>query len=81
MTRGADWPDSEPNAGDAGTNRGSWLNADYDRLQSAFRVTLDRSQRQSQLIQMAKVVSEELPSIPLYYRAKVVASVPIGAGG
>jgi len=59
-----------------GTNRGSWVNAEYDRLQAAFRVTLDRSQRKTQLAQMAKVVSEEVPSIPLYYRAKVVARVP-----
>lgn len=59
-----------------GTNRGSWVNGEYDRLQTAFRVTLDRSQRKSQLVQMAKVVSEEVPSIPLYYRAKVVARVP-----
>jgi peptide/nickel transport system substrate-binding protein len=59
-----------------GTNRGSWQNAEYDRLQSDFRVTLDRSQRNAQLVQMAKVVSEEVPSIPLYYRVKVVARNP-----
>jgi peptide/nickel transport system substrate-binding protein len=59
-----------------GTNRGSWQNAEYDRLQSDFRVTLDRSQRNAQLVQMARVVSEEVPSIPLYYRVKVVARNP-----
>jgi len=59
-----------------GTNRGSWINPEYDRLQSAFKVTLDRPARRQQIVQMAKVVSEELPSIPLYYRAKVVPHIP-----
>src|SRR5207248_11529306 len=48
-----------------GSNRGSWLNAEYDRLQESFGVTLDRSQRRQQLVQMAKIISEEVPAIPL----------------
>jgi peptide/nickel transport system substrate-binding protein len=59
-----------------GTNRGSWLNAEYDRLQEAFAVTLDQAQRKQQLVQMAKIVSEEVPAIPLYYRVKVTAHIP-----
>ena len=60
----------------AGNNRGSWLSSEYDRLQDAFGVTLDRLQRKTQLVQMAKIVSEEIPAIPLNYTGKVVAYVP-----
>jgi peptide/nickel transport system substrate-binding protein len=60
----------------SGNNRGSWVNAEYDRLHDAFAVTLDRGQRRQQLIQMAKVVSEEVPIIPLNYTGKVLAHVP-----
>jgi peptide/nickel transport system substrate-binding protein len=59
-----------------GSNRGSWLNAEYDRLQEAFGVTLDRSERRQQLIQMSRLISEEVPAIPLYYRLKVTAHIP-----
>jgi peptide/nickel transport system substrate-binding protein len=59
-----------------GNNRGAWSNADYDRLQQAFNVTLDRAQRSDQIVQMARVVSEQVPMIPLYYKASAVAYVP-----
>jgi peptide/nickel transport system substrate-binding protein len=59
-----------------GRNRGSWLSPEYDRLQSALGATLDRTQRKQQLVQMAKIVSEEVPGIPLYYRVKVTAQIP-----
>jgi peptide/nickel transport system substrate-binding protein len=59
-----------------GKNRGSWLNASYDRLLDAFSKTLDRSQRNGQLAQIAQIISEDIPSIPLYYNVDVLAYVP-----
>jgi peptide/nickel transport system substrate-binding protein len=60
----------------SGSNRGSWINAEYDRLLDAFTVTLDRSQRSQQLIDMAKVVSENLPAFSLYYNMAALARPP-----
>jgi peptide/nickel transport system substrate-binding protein len=50
-----------------GNNRGGWVNEGYDRLWQQFLTTLDRSQRNQQLIQMLKVVSDEVPAIPIYF--------------
>jgi peptide/nickel transport system substrate-binding protein len=51
----------------AGQNRGAWLSPDYDRWFDAFNTTLDRSQRNQQLVEMMKVVSDQLPGIFLYH--------------
>jgi peptide/nickel transport system substrate-binding protein len=59
-----------------GNNRGSWVHPEYERLQGAFNVTLDRAQRRDAFVQMATLVSDELPAVPLFYSAKVVAYVP-----
>jgi peptide/nickel transport system substrate-binding protein len=59
-----------------GNNVGAWLNPEYERLQAAFGATLDRTQRNGHLVQMAKLISEEVPQIPLYYNAGAVAYAP-----
>ena len=46
-----------------GLNRGGWTNADYERVWDAFNSTLDRSQRDRQVIEMMKIVTDELPVI------------------
>lgn len=56
-----------------GSNRGGWVNAEYDRLYEAFISTLDRTQRNQQMTQAMKLVSEELPIFPLYFGYFVVA--------
>ena len=45
----------------------SVINPAYDRLVEAFNVTLDPNERVRQRAQMAKLISEELPSIVLTY--------------
>ena len=50
-----------------GNNRGAWMNPDYDRLWDAFNRTLERSERDQQVIGMLKIASEELPAIPYYF--------------
>jgi peptide/nickel transport system substrate-binding protein len=59
-----------------GNNIGSWRNADYERLQSTFTNTLARAERNAQMVQMARVISDEVPMIPLYYNVGAVAYVP-----
>ncbi len=56
-----------------GTNRGSWSNADFDRLADAFQTTLDRNERIQQVVQMVRVFSDELPSIALNFNPQVTA--------
>ena len=48
-----------------GENVTGWMNPAYDRLVDAFTVTLDPNERVQQRAQMAKLMSEELPSIML----------------
>lgn len=55
----------------SGSNRGSWSNAEYDRLVASWESTLDRNQRNGYMVQMAKLYSEELGSTPLFYHLTV----------
>jgi peptide/nickel transport system substrate-binding protein len=50
-----------------GQNRGGWSSPEYDQLWEAFTVTLDRSTRNRQIVQMEALVSEQLPVIPLFF--------------
>jgi len=48
-----------------GENYTGWQSPEFDRLVNAFYVTLDRDERIQQRAQMARMLSEELPSIML----------------
>jgi ABC-type transport system substrate-binding protein len=67
----------------SGTALGGWSNAEYDRGHEAFNTLLDRSARNDVLVQLLKLVSEELPVYPLYYNFQVDAHVSAlsGVGG
>ncbi len=56
-----------------GANRPGWTNAEYDRLWEAFNTTLERPQRNQQIVGMMQVVADELPYIPLFYNLSVFA--------
>jgi peptide/nickel transport system substrate-binding protein len=58
-----------------GSNRGGWSSAEYDRLFELYESTLERPERTRQVIQMMKVLSEDLPAFPLYYNIYVIAAV------
>lgn len=51
-----------------GENRPGWSNAEYDRLVQAFNSTLDPNERIQQRVRIARLLSEELPVIPLYFQ-------------
>jgi len=57
----------------AGNNRGGWENAEFDRLWNAFNSTLDRKERDRQVIDMMKVVTDQLPGIMLYFNVDPLA--------
>lgn len=59
-----------------GGNRGGWVNADYDRLVDEFNRTLDRAERTQQVARMLRMLTDEVPSIPLFFRAQLLAHAP-----
>lgn len=59
----------------AGSNRGGWSNAEYDRLYRSFSTSLDRAERSRLVVQMMKTLSEDVGVIPLYYNLDVAAHV------
>jgi peptide/nickel transport system substrate-binding protein len=59
----------------AGANRNGWYNADVERLWNTFNTTLDRGQRSQAIVQLSKVVSDEVPSVPLYFNISPIGFV------
>jgi peptide/nickel transport system substrate-binding protein len=59
----------------SGSNKIGWSNPEYDRLFDIYNTRLDRDERNAYMVQMLKLVSEELPSLPLYFNYEVVAHV------
>jgi ABC-type transport system substrate-binding protein len=57
----------------AGSNRGGWVNPEYDQLWNAFNQTLERPQRDQQAIQMMKIVSDNLPAFMSFFNYYVNA--------
>jgi len=58
-----------------GGNRMGWSHPEADRLYELWTTTLDRPQSTQHLIQMMKLLNDEMPSPPLYYNFQVVAHV------
>jgi peptide/nickel transport system substrate-binding protein len=56
-----------------GSNRGGWNNAGYTGLAETFATTLDPEQRLERIGRIARVFSEELPALTLFYRSVVFA--------
>lgn len=55
-----------------GRNRQGWSNADYDRLVDSFNGTLDADRRVQLRAQIAKLLSEEFPSIMMHFNLNPV---------
>jgi peptide/nickel transport system substrate-binding protein len=58
-----------------GTNKMGWWTPAYDRLSDAFNSTLDTKEAEGLMVQMVKLVNDELPTIPLYFNFSVMAHV------
>jgi peptide/nickel transport system substrate-binding protein len=59
----------------AGSNRGAWVNPEYDRLITSYDTTLDQGQRAQLAAGMMKIFSDEVPSIPIDFDPDVIAFV------
>jgi peptide/nickel transport system substrate-binding protein len=57
----------------AGNNRGGWSNPEYDRNFEAFGTTLDVSERIRLVVDMMRIVSDNVPSWVLYHNPSVSA--------
>ncbi len=58
-----------------GRNRFGFVNPELDRFIDLYVAALDRSERIELLAQMERVAMEQLPAIPTYYTAVVIAHV------
>lgn len=58
-----------------GSNRGAWSNPDYDRLFESFNTTLDRRERNRQVVEMMKVFTADLGAFSLYFQPSITAHV------
>jgi peptide/nickel transport system substrate-binding protein len=56
-----------------GSNRGGWANAEFDGLSQRFNTTLDRVERVRLLVQMARIFSEDVAVISLYFNPTTTA--------
>lgn len=56
-----------------GSNYGGWSDPEFDRLWEAYNTTLERTERERQVVEMARIVSEQLPHFNLYWNFNVSA--------
>lgn len=64
---------ASPARGWAGNNRGAWSHPDFERWWAAFNSTLDRAERNQQVVEMMRVVTEHLPGPMLYFNVAPIA--------
>ena len=53
-----------------GGNRAGWSNPDYDRFVETFNTSLDRAERTRLLTDMARIYTEDLAAISLFFRTQ-----------
>lgn len=70
-TTGIPTPESRWN----GNNRSSWSNAAFDALVDLWNTTLNRTDRNGHMVEMARIYSDELPSTPMWYVLNLTAHV------
>lgn len=58
-----------------GNNRVGWNNPEFERLAAAYDTTLDRDENHRLVVQIMRLMTEELPDVPLYYNLAVMAHV------
>ncbi len=51
-----------------GSNRGGYSNPEYDRLYDAQEASLDEGERARLDVSLARLISEDVPGIPVYYQ-------------
>lgn len=54
----------------SGGNRSGWSHAEFDRLADTFTRTLDRAERDQQISQLLRIITDDVQSITLFIRAQ-----------
>jgi peptide/nickel transport system substrate-binding protein len=62
-----------PDTNWVGGNRMGWSHAEFDRVYDLWTSALDPNLAAERMIDLMRIMSEELPSLPLYYQFQVVA--------
>jgi peptide/nickel transport system substrate-binding protein len=57
----------------SGSNRGGWNHAGYTAMAEEFATTLAPEERSERIARIARIFSEELPALTLFYRSVVFA--------
>jgi peptide/nickel transport system substrate-binding protein len=63
-----------------GTNRTGWSNAEFDGVYDAFSRALERDERNRLMAEMARLLNDQLPVMPMYFNFEVVAHTASLAG-
>ena len=58
-----------------GSNKTGYSNPRFDAHYAAWNVSLDRGERDQHMVEMARIVSLDLPTLPLYLNFEVIAHV------
>lgn len=66
----------ESNTTDSGMNRTGWSNLDYDKLVKQAASTSDKNERYRLFQQAEKIITDEVPLIPIYYYTRVKLMSP-----
>lgn len=61
---------SRPDNRWAGGNRGGYSNPEYDRLAAAYTTELQREQRICLMVDMGKILADDVPAINLFFRTQ-----------
>lgn len=56
-----------------GNNYSGWNSPEADRLVQAYEAALDRAERNARIVELLKLVSEEVPMLPLYHNLAFLA--------
>src|SRR5713226_5968164 len=56
-----------------GTNRTGWSNPAFDSAYDRFSKALERDERNTLMAEMARLLNENLPVMPLYFNFEVIA--------
>jgi len=69
------WNSPTPTNRWTGSNRGGWSHPEYDRLVTGSNASLDRAKRMDLIAQAMKLMTDEVPAIPLFYSYDIAAHV------
>jgi peptide/nickel transport system substrate-binding protein len=64
---------ASPETRGRGSNYSGWQNAEAERLINAYETALDRGERNQRIVELLKLVSDEVPIYPLYYNLEFFA--------